>query len=353
MSGTQKALVLESKFGDYKLKEQPIHEPSPGELLVKVEVVGLNPVDWKIPAYGFDLPYPIVVGSDVTGVVEKLGNGVSGFAVGDRVSVASKSAVLDDTDRGRHTASSREYALTYAETTAKIPPRISFEEAATIPATITSGFCGLYLARPHGVGLTPPLDVSARGKYAGRPLVVLGASSNVGQNVLQLAKLSGFSPIVVTASPKNTEHLKSIGATHVIDRNASPAAQAEEIRKIIPGPIDIVYDSVSFPETQKLGYSLIADAGFLILVLPPTEGVKTTAEKTVINFQGFWSLPHTRPLGIQFYSKFTELLDQGLIKPNRYEVVPGGLNGVSKGLERLKANEVSGTKLVIRVRETV
>ncbi|KAG6808526.1 hypothetical protein H0H92_003830 [Tricholoma furcatifolium] len=288
MSGKQKALFLESKFGEYKLGEQDIHEPGAGELLVKVEVVALNPADWKIQARGFDLPYPIVGGAEIAGIVEKLGKGVSGFAVGDRVAFTS---VWTRTRGGF-----QEYALADAETTAKIPQRISLEEAVTIPGTIASGLCGLYLPRPHGVGLIPPLDVSAHGKYAGRPLVVLGASSNVGQNVIQLANLSGFNPIVATASLKNAEHLKSIGATHVIDRNTSPDAQTAEIRKIIPGPIDVVYDAVSFPETQQLGYSLISDGGFLVVVLRPVQGIETTEALGHTSIPARWASSFTESL---------------------------------------------------------
>ncbi|KAG6914929.1 hypothetical protein DXG01_014393 [Tephrocybe rancida] len=346
MSGTQKALILEKKFGSYVLRrDYPIHKPGRGELLVKVEAVGLNPIDWKIPALGFELNFPVVLGADVSGVVEKLGDSVTSFAVGDRV-------VFQATWTAEN-GGFQEYSLAEAETTAKIPSNLSFEQAATIPATITSGLTGLYLPSPHGVGLTPPLEASTRGKYASKSIVVLGGASNVGQNVIQLAKLSGFSQIVTTASPRNEEHLKSIGATHVIDRNGSPAEVTAQIRKIITTPIEIVYDAVSFPDTQKLGFDLLGDGGALIVVLPPPEGVKGTASKRLIHVVGVWTAPHTRPLGVQFYKVFTELLENGLIKPNRYEVVPGGLNGVVGGIERLKAEQVSGTKLLARPKETV
>ncbi|KAG6840430.1 hypothetical protein C0991_006780 [Blastosporella zonata] len=204
-SGTQKALFLQSKFGAYQLQEQPIHAPGPGQLLVKVEVVGLNPFDWKAQTYDFGLSYPILLGSDISGVVEKVGDDISNFAIGDRVVFQGHWTP----EKGGY----QEYTLTDVETTAKIPSNISFESAATIPATITSGICGLYLPNPYGAGLTSPLDASGRERYAGKPIVVLGGSGNIGQNVIQLAKLSGFSPIVTTASPRNEEHLKSLSAT--------------------------------------------------------------------------------------------------------------------------------------------
>ncbi|KAG6864590.1 hypothetical protein C0991_008442 [Blastosporella zonata] len=128
---------------------------------------------------------------------------------------------------------------------------------------------------------------------------------------------------------------------------------AAQNREIIAAPIEIVYDAVSSPDTQRLGYDLLDDGGSLILVRPTVEGLNKTTSKKIFNVHGTWTVPHTRELGIQFYSKFTELLEKGLIKTNRYEVLSGGLNGVSGGLERLKANEVSGTKLLVRPKETV
>lgn len=85
---TQQSLVLESKQGDFIISERPIPQLEPGELLVKVQAAGLNPVDWKIQATGFLVEsYPAVLGSDVAGDVEQVGEGVEGWAKGDRVLV--------------------------------------------------------------------------------------------------------------------------------------------------------------------------------------------------------------------------------------------------------------------------
>ncbi|KAG6808202.1 hypothetical protein H0H87_000434, partial [Tephrocybe sp. NHM501043] len=85
MTGIQKALFIETKHGAYNLREHPIHLPGPGQLLIRNEAVGLNPSDWKVQVYDFDLSYPFLLGSDISGTVEKVGEGVSTFAVGDRV----------------------------------------------------------------------------------------------------------------------------------------------------------------------------------------------------------------------------------------------------------------------------
>jgi len=83
----QKALLLESKHGSFVVTSIPKPTTaSAGELIVKVQAAGLNPVDWKIQSYGlFYEDYPVITGSDVAGDVEQVGEGVVGFKKGDRV----------------------------------------------------------------------------------------------------------------------------------------------------------------------------------------------------------------------------------------------------------------------------
>lgn len=86
MSVQQKALLLQSKQGEFEVGSRDIPKPGPGELLVKVQSAALNPVDWKIQAFGlFFNEYPVVLGSDAAGEVEEVGEGVTGYKKGDRV----------------------------------------------------------------------------------------------------------------------------------------------------------------------------------------------------------------------------------------------------------------------------
>ena len=86
MSATQKALVLPEKFGQFTIQEAPIPSPGPGELVIKVQAAALNPVDWKMRKYDIEVGgYPAVVGYDLAGDVESVGDGVVGFHKGDRV----------------------------------------------------------------------------------------------------------------------------------------------------------------------------------------------------------------------------------------------------------------------------
>lgn len=86
MSPQQKALFLSEKQGDFEVGSRNIPSPRAGQLLVKVQSAALNPVDYKIKDTGlFVTQYPAVLGTDIAGIVEELGEGVENFRKGDRV----------------------------------------------------------------------------------------------------------------------------------------------------------------------------------------------------------------------------------------------------------------------------
>ena len=83
---TQKAFILDEKLGNFKLGTVPVSKPGPGEILVKIKTVALNPADWKIQKYGILIEkYPAILGYDISGDVEEIGEGVTEFQKGDRV----------------------------------------------------------------------------------------------------------------------------------------------------------------------------------------------------------------------------------------------------------------------------
>lgn len=85
----QKVLYLTKKHGSFEVHTANVLKPGPGQILVKVEATALNPVDWKIQKYDIYVKeYPAILGADAAGTVEELGEGVTGFAKGDRVCVS-------------------------------------------------------------------------------------------------------------------------------------------------------------------------------------------------------------------------------------------------------------------------
>ncbi|KAI9463861.1 chaperonin 10-like protein [Boletus coccyginus] len=298
---TQKALWLPKIGAEFILGQNEIPEPGPGEALVKLEASALNPLDVEIQDSGFFEieEYPAILGEEGAGVVEKVGEEVTHLARGDRV--------LFQTTLKNKFASFQEYCLVVAELVAK---------------------------------------------YAGCPIVIFGGASSLGQQAIQLAKLSGFSPIITTASLHNQELLLSLGATHVIDRKLSNVVLVERVRQLTTTPLTYIFDAVSVEDTQQAAYTLLAPGGTLVVVLSPQVGGGDdgSGKKVLLVLGSFHPLPN-RALGAKFAMALTEWLEKGDIKPNHIEVLPGGLNGVVPGLKRL-ASGVSATKLIIRPPET-
>ena len=186
-------------------------------------------------------------------------------------------------------------------------------------------------------------------------------------------KLSGFSPIITTASVHNTAFVQSFGATHIVDRTLPHATIVETIQQFAGGPVELVYDAVSVVETQELGYEIVSPGGSLIILVPEEIDHRKIPSKDVrvIVAAGFFAAPENGEIGAQFTVEFERLLRDRILKvcvvcspqesahdqhcapqPGIPEVLDGGLKAVQAGLDRLKAEGVSGRKLVVHPQET-
>ena len=135
--------------------------------------------------------------------------------------------------------------------------------------------------------------------------------------VIQFLKLSGFSPIITTASLRNTDFVKSFGATHVVDRTLPVVTLAQTIRDLAGGPVELVYDAISTTETKPLGYDIVAPGGSLILVIPEYVDhykMPSTKEVNIVEAMGEFSLPENREFGAKFTVEFEKMLRDGVIK---------------------------------------
>jgi len=126
---------------------------------------------------------------------------------------------------------------------------------------------------------------------------------------IQFAKLSGFSPIATTASLHNAEFLKTLGATHVIDRKADVVAEA---KKIFSQPPTLIYDAVTNQTTEAEAIQILAPGGIILQVLPREEGRIVEGNKKI--YTVFGSFYRHRELGLSLYPKLASLLESGKIK---------------------------------------
>ena len=181
--------------------ELPRPTPGPGELLVRVHAVGLNPIDTLIPRGDFKpilkLRLPATVGSDLAGVVMEVGSGVTRFKAGDAVY-----ASIFDTPHG----SLAEFAVVPEQAGALKPANLDFVQAASIPM----------------VGLTAWQAMQERMQLQpGQKVFIPAGSGGIGTFAIQLARHLG-ARVGTTTSTANVELVRSLGAEEIIDYKTQP-----------------------------------------------------------------------------------------------------------------------------------
>ncbi|KAI0692463.1 GroES-like protein [Cerioporus squamosus] len=348
----QKVLYLLSKGGALQVQTADVPSPGPDDVLLRVEASGLNHIDGVMQDRGlFITTFPTILGWDAAGVVAAVGSNVDRLKVGDRVLA-----------QGHFPVSFRalqQYLATAADFVAKIPDTLSFDDAATMPVSVATAAISLRNAQIWARQLSslvelPPLDKQVLVLRSPRAQTV--NSSSLSRIAIQFLKLSGFSPIITTASLRNTQFVKSLGATHVVDRTLPRAELVQTIQNIAGGPIELVYDAICVAETKELGYEITLPGGALVVVVPEHVDqykMPSTKDVRVVEAMGELTVPPNREFGVRFTVEFEKLLQDGVIKPGIPEVIEGGLNGVQEGLNRIKTNKVSGQKLVVHPQETL
>ncbi len=207
------------------LREVPMPAPQRGEILVKVEAVSLNFRDAVIAegGMGASLAFPFSPTSDMAGEVIALGEGVTRFAVGDRVISSYLANWIDGTPMSLADAPTQggplpgmlaEYVATPAEWCALAPRTLSAAEASTLPVA----------------GLTAWMALVELGHLRTGQSVVIQGTGGVSLFAVQLAATSGAKVIVTSSSDDKIARAIGLGATHGVNRNRTPDWEAEVLR---------------------------------------------------------------------------------------------------------------------------
>lgn len=131
---------------------------------------------------------------------------------------------------------------------------------------------------------------------------------------IQLAKLSGFSPIITTASPANQDELKALGATDVIDRHLTGNEFKAALQKVTQQSIGVIYDVISSTGTQQAAWSVLAQSGTLVLTLSPVVGEEEGKGRSVIATYGYPYAQPNQALCRASWSVLEKWLKEGVIK---------------------------------------
>ena len=230
-----KALQYEQYVDPEVLRVVDVAEPhaGAGQIRVAVKAVGINPVDWKGRSGRFKGRLPAITGSDVSGVVDEVGAGVTDVSIGGEVfgfalsGGAAQYALL------------RNYSLK--------PAGMSFEEAAALPVPVETAVRVLDM-----LGLSP-----------GKTLLINAAAGGVGSAAVQLARARELT-VIGTASPNNHEYLRSLGATPT----AYGDGLAARVKELALQGVDAAFDAAGRGALPEL-IEITGDAAKVITIADP------------------------------------------------------------------------------------
>ncbi|KAK3367741.1 zinc-binding oxidoreductase CipB [Podospora didyma] len=209
------AYLVSKNAQPLEVKSAPYTPPAANEIVIQNHAIAVNPVDRGKQQAGNKMlswiQYPFVLGSDVAGEVVEVGPGVSLFGVGDRV---VGHAVGPDKRSNRSAEGAfQAYTVLRTNLAAKIPDSLGYENACVLPLGLSTAACGLFMKEYCGLEL--PTSTSRDGESKGT-FIVWGGSTSVGSNAIQLARAAGYE-VFTTASPKNFEYVRGLGASQVFD----------------------------------------------------------------------------------------------------------------------------------------
>lgn len=282
------AAVLREPGGRFLIEEIDISEPRTGELLVRIEAVGICHTDAVFASGALGSPFPLILGHEGAGVVEQVGAEVEGFAEGDKVLLTFDSCghckrcnadepsycqsftgknydfVRDDgstpaSKEGEPIAarffgqsSFSRFAISTPRNTVKLPADADLATLAPLGCGVQTGFGGI---------------TRSLGAKSGSCAVILGGGA-VGLSAVMGAFYAGCSTIIVIEPKAQRRELAiELGAHHAIDPSGIDTVEA--VRAIIPEGADIIFDTSGVPEVVQSSLGMLGSKGILGLVGVP------------------------------------------------------------------------------------
>lgn len=291
-----------------------LNDPSAGKILVDVKAASVNPADWKIREGYFQqmtpLQFPSTLGMDFSGVIEKVGEGVSDFKQKDEV--YGQAAVITG-----GSGAFAEMALANADSIAHKPKILSHEEAAGLPLVGVSAWQAL---------------VETIGLSKGQKILIHGGAGGIGSIAIQLAKQVG-AYVATTVSTNDKQFVKELGVDEVIDY------KTQTFEDLLPHDYDAVFDTVG-GETYTRSFKVLKRGGGIIVSMleqPNQElmdrfGVKAVSQFTQVNRERL--------------TKLAQWVDQNNIRVNIDRMFP--LDEAGKALDYQKDVHPRG-KVVLQV----
>jgi NADPH:quinone reductase-like Zn-dependent oxidoreductase len=307
-----KAVVLHEHGGPEVLKYEDVPRPEPkdDEVLVRVVAAGVNPVDTYVRegmrSKGGSLERPIILGYDISGVVEEAGAKVKTFKPGDAVYAYLPVA------RGGGYA---EFAVAKPEEMSRKPKNIDFEKAAAVPLAATTAWQAL---------------VDTAKIKPGQTVLIHGGSGGVGSFAVQIAKARG-AKVIATASTANQDLLKQLGVDEPIDYTTT---KFEDVVK----DVDVVLNAVR-GDTLSRSYGIVKKGGIIVSITDEPDAAKCARHG--IRCLRMMAHPDAKVL-----DELTKLIEANKITPIVSQTFP--LADVAKAHEQIETHHTRG-KIVLKV----
>ncbi|KAK7740872.1 hypothetical protein SLS62_010969 [Diatrype stigma] len=218
------------------------------EIVIRNAAVAVNKIDVLMQDAPWSIPdYPLILGTDVAGEVVEVGSQVPNFGVGDRVlGHALRLATEDD----RH-AAFQHYTVLMPNMACAIPPTMSYESAAVLPLGVSTAAAGLF--QDDTLALEPPRVYPQKKNVW---VIVMGATGSVGSNAVRLAVAAGYN-VIATASPRNFEIARQLGAAQVVDYN-SPNLVYELVHALYGDRIAGAFDATGREDSIKAAVATVS-----------------------------------------------------------------------------------------------
>lgn len=291
MTEMMKAVQIHQYGGpDVLMLEEVLRpEPAAGELLVRVQAMGVNPVDWKTRSgrgvagrYGSD-QFPLILGWDISGTVEEVGDGVTGYEVGDAVFGMPRFP-----DVG---AAYADFVAAPAVELARKPDSITHIQAAALPLVSLTAWQALF---------------DAAELKDGQKILIHAAAGGVGHIAVQLARWKNAF-VVGTASANNAEYLADIGVSQFVDY------RTERFEEVV-GDVDVVLDTMS-GETRERSWGVLKRGGMMVSILGQPD--PETAAQFGVEAAGILVYPDGRQM-----ADIAALVDGRKLRPHVEAVYP-------------------------------
>ena len=309
---TMKAVVIHQYGGAEVLKYEDVPQPEPKQDQLRIHVIaaGVNPVDGMIRSGMFDKEgrraFPVILGGDISGVVEKVGSNITKFKSGDPVF-----AYVSLDNSGGYA----QYAVVTEREAAPKPKSLTYVEAAAVPIVALTAWQAL---------------IDTAKLKAGQTVLIHGGSGGVGSFAIQIAKAHG-AKVIATASTANQELLKQLGADVAIDYTKQ---NFENVAK----DVDVVLDSIG-KDTLARSYGVVKKGGIIVSLVARPDPAEL--EKHGIRGEALSVDPNSDEL-----SEIGKLIDEKKINVIVSQTFP--LSEARKAQEQVATGHTRG-KIVLKV----